>query len=292
MRKEDLDSIREQLAEAGWDAGEFRGEEAVAGGVHAAHRLRFERADVFLKTNRIENAAMLAGEAEALFRLRQTGTVILPRPLLHGVAGEIAWLALRWIDLGPASVEAQSRLGRMVAALHRVEADRHGWPNDNHIGLIAQRNGWCDDWAEFFADRRLAFQLQLAERKFGNEDWVRRGFELVERVPRLLDGHAPVASLLHGDLWSGNMAMRADGMPIVFDPASWYGDRETDIAMSELFGGFSRAFYSAYEQEWPLDDGYLARRPLYQLYHVINHANMFGGGYAQKAAGIIDALLD
>lgn len=289
MRKEELDSLLEQLQDAGWSAGPFRGLETVAGGVHDAHRIRFERGDIFLKTNRLENAVMLADEAEGLRRLRATGTVLMPKPLLHGVAGDTAWLAMRWLDLYPAMTEAQQRLGRMLANLHRVEADRYGWAGDNHIGLVRQTNAWSEDWCEFFAERRLGFQLRLLERR-GTFDWVRRGFELVDALPRLLGGHRPAPSLLHGDLWNGNMAMRGDGEPVIYDPAVHYGDRECDIAMTELFGGFSPAFYSAYEEEWPLDDGYTERRPLYQLYHVLNHANMFGGGYAQQAARMIEAL--
>lgn len=290
MRKEELDNLLEQLQDAGWNAGRFRGLETIAGGVHDAHRMRFERGDIFLKTNRLENAVMLSDEIESLQRLRATGTVLMPQPLLNGVAGDIAWLAMRWLDLYPAMSDAQERLARMLAGLHRVEADRYGWASDNHIGLIRQPNDWSNDWCEFLADRRLGFQLRLAERRF-RADWVRRGFAVVDALPRLLDGHRPVPSLLHGDLWSGNVAMRADGQPVIFDPAAFYGDRETDLAMTELFGGFSPAFYSAYKEEWPLADGYEQRRPLYQLYHVINHANMFGGGYEQQAARMIEALL-
>ncbi|HEX6928433.1 MAG TPA: fructosamine kinase family protein [Gammaproteobacteria bacterium] len=290
MRREDLESLLEQLSEAGWRAGKFRSLEKVAGGVHDAHRLRFESADIFLKTTRLENAVMLDDESEALTRLRATGTIIAPRPLLNGVAGEIAYLALRWLELHPALPAAQQRLGRMLAALHRCEADRYGWERDNHIGLTRQRNAWSDNWCEFFIDRRLGFQLRRAE-STSNNGWVRRGLELLDVLPRMLDGYQPAASMLHGDLWSGNMAMREDGEPVIYDPATHHGDRECDIAMTELFGGFSPAFYSAYEEEWPLDEGYADRRPLYQLYHVINHVNMFGGGYVKQASAMIEGLL-
>lgn len=289
MRRKDIDSVCDQLADGNWNAGAFVSLQTVGGGVHEAYRLRFERAEIFLKASRMENAVMLDDEADALRRLRASGTVLLPRPLSSGVAGETAYLALTWIDLHPATPNAQARLGRMLAGLHAIEADRHGWHRDNHIGLIRQRNAWCDDWCEFFATRRMEYQLRLAER--AGKAWAPAGFQLVERLPVLLEGHRPVASLLHGDLWNGNMAMRNDGEPVVYDPAAYYGDRETDVAMTELFGGFSPAFYSAYDEEWPLDDGYAERRPIYQLYHVINHANMFGGGYERQAAGMIDTLL-
>lgn len=290
MRKEELDSLCEQLAEAGWNAGALRAIETIAGGVHDAHRMRFDSGDLFLKTTRLENAAMLDDEADALQRLRASGSVLLPKPLLSGVAGDNAYLALKWLDLYPATAEAQERLGRMLAAMHAFEADRHGWYRDNHIGLLHQANGWLSDWCEFFATRRLEVQLRLAEHR-SNGEWVQKGFKLLDRLPRLLGDHRPAPSLLHGDLWNGNTAMRGDGEPVIFDPAAYYGDRETDIAMTELFGGFAPTFYSAYNEQWPLDDDYSERKPLYQLYHVINHANMFGGSYERQAAGMIDTLL-
>lgn len=290
MRREEIDSVLEQLAVAGWQAGQFRGLETVAGGVHDAHRLRFEKSDIFLKTTRIESAAMLSDEAYALARLRESSAVIVPRPLLDGIAGDVSWLALVWIDLYPANADAQQRLGGMLAQLHRCEADRYGWPHDNHIGLTHQPNTWSDNWCEFFTDQRLGFQLRLAE-QLNNADWVQRGFALLDAMPALLDGYQPEASLLHGDLWGGNVAMRKDGEPVIYDPASHYGDRECDIAMTQLFGGFSPSFYSGYDAEWALDEDYELRRPLYQLYHVLNHVNMFGGGYERQAARMIDELL-
>lgn len=290
MRKEDVDNLLEQLAAAGWRAGTFRGIERVPGGVHDAHRLRFEHSEIFLKTTRYENAAMLSDEAYGLARLRETGSLILPRPLLTGIAGETAWLALAWLGMFPANADAQQRLGSMLAQLHRCEADRYGWPRDNHIGLVHQPNAWSDNWCEFFTDQRLGFQLRLSE-KGRNAEWVKRGFRLLDAMPALFEGYQPEASLLHGDLWSGNMAMRSDGEPVVFDPAAYYGDRETDLAMTELFGGFTPSFYSAYEAEWPVDEEYELRRPFYQLYHVLNHANMFGGGYDKQASRMIDELL-
>lgn len=290
MRSEVLSSIVERLHADGWQAGSFLGCETVPGGVHTVHRLRFEQAGIFLKTNRADNLAMLEDELEGLCALRGTGTLFLPQPLGTGVADDVAWLALEWLELMALSNDAQARLGRALARLHRCEADRYGWHRDNHIGLTRQANAWSPDWCEFFAERRLGFQLRLAERH-GEIAWVRQGFDLLDHLPRLLESHRPAASLLHGDLWSGNVAMLANAEPVVFDPAPYYGDRETDLAMTELFGGFAPAFYAAYEDEWPLDEGYAGRRLLYQLYHVLNHANMFGGGYAQQASRMIEELL-
>lgn len=290
MRREDLEGVLDQLEEAGWDDGREVELEPLSGGIHAAYRLRFPRVSLFMKTNRIENAAMLADEADCLDGLRAVSAVILPRPLLHGTAGDSAFLLLPWIDMKPISIPAQEVLGRQLAELHLSYADQYGWHRNNHIGLTEQKNAWTDGWSKFYVNQRLEPQLLLAAEKF-DEPWVDEGFELLLHVPALLEGHMPPPSLLHGDLWSGNVAERKDGSPVVFDPAAYYGDRETDIAMSLLFGGFAMEFYVAYEEAYPLPKGHKRRRPLYELYHVLNHANMFGGGYADKASGLIRKLL-
>jgi len=290
MHRDDIESVLEQLAGAGWQAGEFLDIEAVASGVHDACRLRFEQSDIFLKITRYENAAMLNDEAYSLACLRESETVILPRVLLSGLAGETAWLALEWLELFPASATAQHRLGGMLAALHRCKAEQYGWPRDNYIGFTHQPNAWSGNWCEFLVEQRLGFQLRLAE-KHNSADWVQRGLRLLEATPAVFDGYQPEPSLLHGDLWNGNMGMRVDGEPVVFDPAAYYGDREADLAMTELFGGFTPSFRSGYEAAWPLDDGYDMRRSFYQLYHLLNHANMFGSGYEGRAARMIDGLL-
>ncbi len=148
-----------------------------------------------------------------------------------------------------------------------------------------------DDWPRFFAERRLGFQLELAARRGHGGRLVERGSRVCERVETFFDGYRPPASLLHGDLWGGNWATDASGEPMIFDPAVYYGDREADLAMTRLFGGFGRAFYSAYEHAWPLDPGAAARVSLYNLYHVLNHLNLFGGGYRAQADAMIDRLL-
>ncbi len=143
----------------------------------------------------------------------------------------------------------------------------------------------------FWRDRRLAFQLDRAAENGHGGRLQERGRRLLERVPAFFAGYVPVPSLLHGDLWTGNRAMLADGTPVVFDPAVYYGDREADLAMTRLFGGFGRRFYGAYEAEWPLDAGAASRCDLYNLYHVLNHLNLFGGGYRALAESTIDRLL-
>jgi fructosamine-3-kinase len=169
-------------------------------------------------------------------------------------------------------------MGRMLATLHRNTHDEFGWGSDNWIGLAAQRNGWYDDWAAFFLEKRL--QPQAARCGLLND---------LPDVRKMLEGHRPQASLLHGDLWNGNAGFTPLG-PVIFDPAVYYGDREADLAMSELFGGFPAAFYSSYEEAFPLDAGYRRRKHLYNLYHLLNHLNLFGGGYLAQVKATLRLL--
>lgn len=182
-------------------------------------------------------------------------------------------------------------LGRMLARVHSVHGEFFGWRRDNYIGSTPQPNRPSPSWSDFWRDSRLRPQLELGRENKLDTGLLAKGERLIEALPRLLSGHAPAPSLLHGDLWSGNAGFLADGAPVLFDPAAYWGDRETDLAMTELFGGFPRAFYSAYTEVAPLDRGYGVRKNLYQLYHVLNHANLFGGSYPRQAERMIDKLL-
>ena len=208
-----------------------------------------------------------------------------------GTVGTRAWLALCWIDFGASGRRSESALGERLATLHRVAASCFGWHRDNTIGATPQRNGWDDDWVRFFVGRRLEVQLGLAEANGAPVHLLERGRWLCQLAGALFASHRPMPSLLHGDLWGGNWATDAAGEPVVFDPAVYFGDREADIAMTRLFGGFGPAFYSAYQSAWPLDAAAGTRRTLYNLYHVLNHFNLFGGGYAAQAGAMIERLL-
>jgi protein-ribulosamine 3-kinase len=215
----------------------------------------------------------------------------VPAVLAAGAAGDSAWLALEWLALQPPSAVAEAALGERLAALHRTTTARFGFPADNFIGRTPQPNGWCDDWCEFLALRRLGFQLALAAGNGYRGPLTERGARLVESIGAFYSGYRPQPALLHGDLWSGNRAALADGTPVVFDPAPYYGDREADLAMTRLFGGFGARFYAAYQASWPLDAGAAARHGLHALYHVLNHLNLFGAGYQREAQRLIDRLL-
>jgi len=263
----------------------------VGGGcIHSAWRVEGKRGPVFLKTNTASAAWMLAAEADGLAALAAAGTLRVPAVLGCGEAGGSAWLALEWLDLRSPSPQTEAALGAGLARQHAVPGPHFGWSGDNAIGASPQPNAPDDHWGRFFARRRIGAQLELGRRNGLPADLLARGKRLVERIPVLLEERAVAPALLHGDLWGGNRAADAAGLPVVFDPAVHYGDPECDLAMTRLFGGFDRAFYAAYDAVLPPAPGWRERLPLYQLYHVLNHANLFGGAYVRQAGALMDAI--
>lgn len=272
-------------------AGSFRIERStpVAGGcIHRCFVLEGGGRRYFAKMNDRSALDNFAAEADGLAALAEAGARV-PVPLCRGQAGEHAFLVLEHLELhGNGDYAA---LGRTLAVVHSVHSETFGWHRDNYIGRTAQLNGRSASWRDFWREARLAPQLELARKNRLGTDLVEKGERLAEALPRLLSQHAPAASLLHGDLWHGNTGFLADGAPVLFDPAVYCGDREADLAMTELFGGFPQAFYSAYAEVAPLAHGYSIRKTLYNLYHVLNHANLFGGGYTAKAKATMERLL-
>jgi protein-ribulosamine 3-kinase len=261
----------------------------VAGGcIHRSFVVVDGGSRYFVKTNEARHGDTFAAEADGLSAILAAG-VRAPRPLCHGSDATHAWLVMEFVDLGGPPDPA--RLGSDLAKLHASTGETHGWHRDNWIGATPQRNARSDDWALFWQTQRLAPQLELALRKGFGEGLARAGDKLIAALPAILRGHRPEPSLLHGDLWGGNAGFLAGGEPVVFDPAVYYGDREADLAMTELFGGFAPDFYRAYREVAPLEQGYELRRTLYNLYHVLNHANLFGGGYAAQAERMMLELL-
>ncbi len=276
----------------------FHVEEATpvgGGSIHAAMRIEGTFPDgariCFAKTHEAGKAAMFAAEAAGLAALRATGAVRVPDEIARGDDGEHAWLALEWLDLVPLDAASGERFGKALAALHRQPRERFGWESDNFIGATPQANGYCDDWLEFFRARRLQPQLRLAAKNRLPSRMIDRGERLLADCGAFFRHHVPPKSLLHGDLWGGNAAALADGTPACFDPAVYVGDREADVAMTELFGGFPADFLSAYREAWPLPDEYRTRRDFYNLYHELNHANLFFGDYVAQAARSIERLV-
>lgn len=265
-------------------------EEAGGGCINECHVVRGGSRTFFVKLSAPDRAEMFAAEAAGLGELAATRTVRVPAPLCHGASPGACWIVLEHLDLRSADERGMRALGQQLARLHRVTAARFGWHRDNTIGATPQVNTWADDWIAFWRERRLGSQLRLAASR-GHTGLVGSGERLIEKLPVFFSGYRPMPSLLHGDLWSGNAAMTAGGEPVVFDPAVYYGDREADLAMTELFGGFPQSFYDAYRAEYPLDAGYGTRKHLYNLYHVLNHLNLFGGGYRAQAERMIGHLL-
>lgn len=254
------------------------GAEPVGGGcIHRCYRATLDGRAVFLKVNEARFADAFAAEAGGLSALR-AARCTAPEPLKHGTSARSAYLVMEFLELKSRGDFAA--LGRMLAALHGSHGDAFGWPRDNYIGATPQRNGMRENWARFWVERRLKPQFALARSN---------GYALeLPDVSQLLAGHHPSPSLLHGDLWSGNAAFLASGAPVLFDPAVYYGDREADLAMTELFGAFPPEFYSAYG---PLPAGYEMRKRLYNLYHLLNHLNLFGGGYLGQVKATLGLLV-
>jgi fructosamine-3-kinase len=261
------------------------------GCINRAFRLEAGGERWFVKLNDASRRAMFEAEAAGLEEIVSSRTLRAPRPVCVGVAGNDAFIAMEHLALDGGSRASSARLGEALAAMHRHTAPRFGWKRDNTIGATPQSNAFSDDWVSFWRIERLGFQLALAARNGFVGRLQARGEELLTRFPALFADYRPLPSLLHGDLWGGNAAFTEDGEPVVFDPAVYYGDRETDLAMTELFGGFDAAFHSAYRAAFPLDTGYRVRKSFYNLYHVLNHANLFGGGYAGQAEQMIERLL-
>lgn len=247
---------------------------------------------VFMKEGPPESYEVLAAEAAGLEELRGARAVRVPLVLDLGSSTTRAWLALEWLQLSRAAGSAaESALGEQLALQHRHVAPRFGWHRDNTIGRSPQLNDWSDNWVSFFRERRLRYQLDLAARNGYSGRLQERAALLFERIGAFFTDYQPVASLLHGDLWGGNWGADASGRPVIFDPAVYYGDREADLAMTRLFGGFGADFYAAYTTAWPVDAGVRARRDLYNLYHVLNHVNLFGESYLPQAFGLIESLI-
>lgn len=266
-----------------------RENEAGGGCINRTFLLEGSGERYFVKLNSAERLSMFEAEAEGLKELAATETVRVPMPLCSGVAEDQAFLVLEYLPLQASDAHAQETLGRQLARMHRVTAPTFGWRRDNTIGSTPQVNTPTDNWIGFWREHRLGFQLQRAADNGGALS--RKGEQLLDALPAFFKSYRPVPSLLHGDLWGGNAAATGDGEPVIFDPAVYYGDRETDMAMTELFGGFSARFHSAYRETWPLDAGYRVRKNLYNLYHVLNHFNLFGGGYLSQAEYLIESLL-
>ena len=286
-----LDEAIERLAGPGV---RVTGRSSVSGGC-IANGARLDLSDgthLFVKQSTTLPQAMFSAEARGLAALRCEGGPRVPQPLAVGAAGREPFILMEWIDAGRPGPGFHERFGRMLARMHRsLTGDRFGFESDNYIGSTEQPNTWSDSWCEFFASHRIGFQARLARDRGKIDSHLSRSIDsIINRMDSLLvEPDHP--ALLHGDLWGGNYLCDGSDMPVLIDPAVYYGHPEADLAMTELFGGFTPAFYGAYRDESPLQSGYAGRRDLYNLYHMLNHLNIFGGSYLGSVRSIVSRYL-
>ena len=259
------------------------------GDINQAALIRSNDKNWFVKYRRDAPPEMFQAEALALGEILAAGCIRVPEAIAWGTGNRTSWLVLEYLELtssGPAAL-----LGEQLAALHDASSDHFGWLQNNYIGTTPQLNKRSDNWSEFWRDCRIRPQLEMANANGFGGRLMDKGEKLLAGLEQLMQGHVPAPSLLHGDLWAGNKAFTPAGQPVIFDPASYFGDREADLAMTELFGGFGSEFYAAYQAHSPITDGYPLRRELYNLYHMLNHLNLFGAAYLSRCQSIIDGLL-
>ncbi len=265
---------------------------SVSGGcIHKAWQLKLnDGRQIFAKTTSLGNLPMLSFEAEGLKALKSFANnkyLEIPEPLACQELLDNSVLLMTWLDLDSGN---QENLGKGLAMLHKNSANcgpgHFGWESDGFIGSGPQPGGWGNNWGECFVKLRLLPQLNIAK------SWNKSTSldQLLLLIINFLNQHNPEASLVHGDLWSGNCAIKKNGKGILFDPATWWADREVDIAMTKLFGGFSKDFYIGYESIWPLNESANTRVEIYNLYHLLNHANLFGGSYRNQSISTLNKL--
>ena len=302
------DKIAAHISETTGETFSLDNRPSVSGGcINQGYSISSSSRAYFAKINQASQIAMFEAEALGLQQMRATQTIRVPEPICWGTKGNSAYIVLEWLDLGSRGGErAWEEMGRKLAAMHKYTPPNppllrggeepnstllrvvFGWDINNTIGSTVQINHWTANWAEFWAEYRIGYQLKLAKRRGGH---FPQGERLLEMIPELLAGYEPQPSLVHGDLWGGNAGVTSAGEPVIFDPATYFGDREVDIAMTELFGGFPALFYRGYNQVWSLDGGYDRRKSLYNLYHILNHFNLFGGSYESQANQMIKRVL-
>ncbi len=283
-------AISQQLTETLMFEYDIIEKERISGGdINHCYMISDGEQRYFVKTNTRDFLSKFEIEAQNLHLLRHTSTVMVPELVHIGTTKECAFIVLNYLATKPLDDNSHSfRFGQQLAHLHQWgEQKEFGYDLDNYIGSTLQPNTWHKKWSTFFAEQRIGWQLQLLREK---GIFLADIADLIDVVKGQLSHHNPRPSLLHGDLWQGNCAISAFG-PICFDPACYWGDRECDIAMTELFGGFEPEFYQGYESIAPLELGYTQRKNVYNLYHLLNHCNLFGGHYLDKSQQLVDEIL-
>ena len=291
------DSLDTAIATLFGDDLRITGRHPVHGGdINRAYRLSLSDGfSLFMKCNAIRNLSFFTAEAQGLVALRGMSAIGVPKPLALGTdqAQGISFLLMEYLESAPKADRYWETFGHQLATLHRAECSGlvpdsfpFGFTADNYIGASPQRNTPATDWLTFFRDCRLLPQFEMAQAYFDSE--TRRQYtRLLDRLDSYLT-EPEFPSLIHGDLWSGNAICGPDGKAWILDPAAYVGHFEAELAMTELFGGFPDAFYQAYHEVNPIDSVYRDRRDLYNLYHLLNHLNLFGGSYLNAVRRILD----
>ena len=283
-------ALIEKLAlELGLDPANLQAQATYGGDINQAYRLTDGEQSWFVKTNEARLLSMFVAERRGLQQLTAANAIRVPRPLDVGVCEGQSYLLLEFVRLD--GRPAASALAVALANLHQCCAEQFGNEYDNTIGLTPQINTQEDNWVYFWQQYRLGLQIELAGKRGLDSGMLDRLVSLQSRVGGFFHDYHPRASLLHGDLWSGNWSADSSGQPVIYDPACYFGDHEADLAMMELFGNPGERFFSVYREHFPIDDGYAQRKTLYNLYHIVNHALLFGGGYAAQASRMADQLL-
>ena len=293
------DSLDAAIAELFGDSVRIAGRHPVYGGdINRSYRLSLsDGSALFMKCNTARNLPFFTAEAQGLAALRGTDVIGVPNALAVGTdqAQGVSFLLMEYLEAAPRVGQYWEVFGRELAALHRADCSKlasadgglpFGFAADNYIGASPQKNTPAADWLTFFRDCRLLPQFKMAERYF--DSGMRRQCErLLDRLDsRLSEPEFP--SLIHGDLWNGNAVCGPDGKAWILDPAAYVGHFEAELAMTELFGGFPSTFYQAYREVNPIDSGYRDRRDLYNLYHLLNHLNLFGDSYLSSVRQIVN----
>jgi len=287
-----LDTIIQHIEQTTGKSCQPYQKRSIGGGcINTAYQLQTPAGNYFVKLNRPQLADMFEAEADGLNEMTAQNAIRVPEVICYGVTDSHSFLALEYIELSSLRGRATAQLGEQLAQLHQIKQSYFGWHRDNTIGSTPQINTRHADWISFYQQERLAKQYQFAQQNGFGGRLAQQGEKLIDVVPVFFESYQPHPSLLHGDLWGGNVSADENGQPVIYDPACYYGDAEADLAMTELFGGYGADFYAAYRQIKPIDAGYQSRKTLYNLYHILNHLNLFGGGYLGQAESMTQQLL-
>jgi fructosamine-3-kinase len=261
------------------------------GDINQAYRLQTTLGNFFIKTNSLQKfPGMFKSEERSLAAIRKTNTIGVPEVIIQGDTENESYLMLQWIDTGPGSTTTSEKLGQQLAQMHRNTAGQFGFEADNYMGSLHQNNKRHNSWAQFFIEERLQPMVKMAvDKKELVKSDIHQFDEFYTKLPGLFAEEPP--ALLHGDLWGGNYLISTEGKPYLIDPAVCYGNREFDIAMTTLFGGFDHVFYEAYNHEFPLLPGWQQRLKLWNLYPLLVHVNLFGGMYAKQVRGDLSVFI-